>query len=102
GGRPLRRDGDVVVEMPPHVVGEMLLAPVGLPCAGDLEGVMVDERHASGAVAAVGAAQIGHEDAAGSAMHGVRAGVAGLGGEFLGFDRADDLRLARVWLGVEY
>ncbi len=101
-GRPLRRDGDVVVEVPPHVVGEVLLAPVRLPGAGDLEGVVVDQRHPSRAVAAVGAAQVGHEDAAGPAVHGVRAGVAGLGGELLGLDGADDLRLPRVGLGVEH
>jgi hypothetical protein len=56
--RPLRRDGDVVVEVPPHVVGEVLLAPVGLPRAGDLEGVVIEKRNPSRAVGAVGAAQV--------------------------------------------
>ena len=43
--------GDVVVQVPPHVVGEVLLAPVRLPGAGDLEGVVVDQRHPARAVA---------------------------------------------------
>jgi hypothetical protein len=100
--RPLRRDGDVLVEVPPHVVGEVLFAPVSLPRAGDLEGVVIDKCDPSRAVGAVGAAQVGHEDAAGAAMHRVRAGVAGLCGELLGLDCVDDLGLPRVGLRIEY
>ena len=48
-GGPFRGDRDVVVEVPPHVVGEALLAAVGLPGADDLEGVVVDAaRHRPG------------------------------------------------------
>jgi hypothetical protein len=54
-GRPLRRDRDVIVQVPPHVVREVLLAPVRLPRSGYLERVVIDERHASRAIGAVGA-----------------------------------------------
>src|SRR2546426_4703495 len=54
---PLRRDRDVVVQMPPYVVPEVLLAAIRLPRAGHLEGVVVDERNPSRAVRAVGAAK---------------------------------------------
>ena len=50
-GGPLRGDGHVVIQMPPEIVCQVLVAPVGLPGAGDLEGVVVDQRHAARAAA---------------------------------------------------
>ncbi len=99
--RPLRGHRDVLVQVPPDVVGEVLIAAVALPGAGDLEGVVVDQRHPAGPVAVAGGAEVRHEDAAGPAVDGVRARVAGLLGELLGLDRPDDVRLAGIGLGVE-
>ena len=79
----------------------MLLTPVGLPRAGDLEGVVVDQRHPSRTLA-VRAAQVGHEDPARPAVHRVRTRVARFGGKLIGLDGADDLRLQRVRLCVEH
>src|SRR5437764_12649739 len=83
GSGPLRGDRNVVVEVPPDVVSEVLLAAVCLPRARYLEGVVIDQRHTARALA-VGTPQVRHEDAAWSSMHGVRPGVAGLGGALLG------------------
>jgi hypothetical protein len=101
GRAPLGGDRDVVAEVPPDVVAEVHVAPVLLPGADHLEGVVVDERHAARAVGAVRASEVGHEDAAGPAVHGVRAGVAGLRGQLLRLDRAHEPRAARIVLRVE-
>jgi hypothetical protein len=71
--RPLGGHRHVVVQVPPDVVGEVLLAAVALPGAGDLERVVVDQRHAARAAAAVGGAQVRHEDASRAAVDRVRA-----------------------------
>ena len=55
--RPLRRQHRVVLQVPPHVVGEELRSAVQLPRSDDLERVVVDQRDAAGTVVAVGAAQ---------------------------------------------
>jgi hypothetical protein len=80
----------------------VLLAPVGFPRAHDLEGVVIDKCDPSRAIGAVGAAQVGHEDGAGAAMHRVWPGVAGLCRKLLGLDCVDDLRLPRVGLRIEH
>src|SRR5207302_2974959 len=64
--------------------------------------VVVAQRDPAWALASVGAAKVRHEDAPGSAMHGVRTGVAGLGGQLLGLDRANELWAPRVGLGIEH
>ena len=88
--------------MPPHVVGEELIAAVGLPAADHLERVMIQQRHSTGPVAAVGTTEIGHEDRVRAAVHGVGTGVTGLLGEFPRFDGPHDARGDRVGLGVEH
>jgi hypothetical protein len=70
--RPLGRDGDVVVQVPPDVVAEVLVSAVRFPTTGDLEGFVVDQRDAAGAIGAVCTAEIRHEDAAGAAVHRMR------------------------------
>jgi hypothetical protein len=99
---PLRGDDRVMVEVPPAVVAEELVAAIQLPRADDVERVVVQQRHAARAVVAVGVAQREHEDAAGPAVDGVGTGVAGLAGQLLGLDRADHPRVARVGLGVQH
>ena len=100
-GAPLRRDRDVVVDVPPHVVGEVLVAPVGLPLAGHLERVVVEQRHTAGALLAV-PAEAGDEQPAGAAVHGVRPGVAGPLAQLLRPENLGDLRGRGVGLGVEH
>ena len=98
---PLGGHRHVLVQVPPEVVGEVLVATVGLPGACDLERVVVDQRHAARPVTVVGRAEVRHEDAARSAVDGVRARVSGLLGELLRLDRAHDLWLPGIGLGVE-
>jgi hypothetical protein len=90
-----------VVDVPPHVVGQVLVAAVGLPLADHLERVVVEQRHAAGALLAV-AAEAGHEQPAGPAVHGVRPGVAGPLAELVGLEHLDDLRGRRVVLDVQH
>ena len=90
----------VVAEVPPAVVAERLRAAVHLPASERLEALVVHDEDAAGRVA-LRVAERGHVDAARSAMDGVRARVAGLGGQLLRLDHLDDLRGARIGLGVE-
>jgi len=87
--------------MPPDVVGETLVAAIGLPLPDDLERLLVEQCHAAGAVVAFATAEAGDEDRAWAAMHRVRAGVAGAFPEFLRPEDVHDLRAGRVVLGVE-
>jgi hypothetical protein len=98
---PLAGDHAVVAEVPPEVVGELLRAAVALPCALDLERVVVEDEDAAGTVA-IRVAEGVHVDAVRAAVHGVRAAVAGLLRDLLGLDRPDDSRLERVALRVQH
>jgi hypothetical protein len=60
-GRPLRGDHGVVVQVPPAVIAEVLLAPLLLPGSDDLEAVVVELGDPAGAVMAVGPAQVEQE-----------------------------------------
>jgi hypothetical protein len=102
GGGPLGGDHGVVVQVPPAVVGEVLVAAVVLPGADDVEGVVVQQGDPAGAVVAVGSAQVEHKDPPGAAVDGVGTGVAGLGGQLLSLDGPDQLGLAGVGLGVQH
>ena len=101
-GGPLGGDDGVVVQVPPAVVAEVLVAAVVLPGADDVEAVVVEQGDPAGAVVAVGPAQVEHEDAAGPAVDGVGPRVAGLGGQLLGGDLPDDRGVAGVGLGVQH
>src|SRR5216110_2554897 len=46
---PFRSHRDVLVQVPPDVVAEVLVAAIALPWPGHLERVVVDQRHANGA-----------------------------------------------------
>ena len=98
-GAPLGGDRHVVVDVPPHVIGQVLVAAVGLPLAGHVKGVVVQQRDAAGALLAA-AAQAGHEQPAGTAVHGVRPGVVRPLAQFLGPEHLGDHRAGRVGLGV--
>jgi hypothetical protein len=83
----------------PH--SEVMVAAIDLPLADDVERVVVEQRHPAGAFLAV-TAKAGNEEAAGAAVHGVRARVAGQLAQFLGSEHLDDLRRRGVFLGVQH
>ncbi len=100
GRAPFARHQGVVAEVPPDVVAQPLRPALHFPAAERLEALMIDHEDAARRLA-VHAAERSDIDAAGTAMHRVRPGVAGFLRDLLGFDDFDDLRLARVGLGVE-
>ena len=99
-GAPLAGDRDVLVEVPPGVVGQVLRAAVGLPGAQHVERGVVEQRDPARPVVAVRAAEARQEDPVRAAVQGVRARVAGVRGQLLGVDRLEQLRRARVGLRV--
>src|SRR5215216_5668477 len=99
---PFGGDDSVVVEVPPDVVGEELLAAVALPGPDDVEAVVVEQGDPAGAVVAVGPAEGGKEDGAGPAVDGVGPGVAGLGGQLLGWDLPDHRGGQGIGPGVQH
>src|SRR5882757_4096064 len=99
-GAPLAGDQRVALQVPPGVVGQVLRAPVGFPGAQHVEGVVVQQGDAAGAVIPVRPAEAGQEYAVRAAVQGVRAGVAGLAAQLVGGDCPDELGLGRVRLGV--
>ena len=89
---PLARDHHVMSDMPPEVIRELLRAPIDLPSAEGLEGVVVEKKYPAGA-AAIGRAEGAHVDSLRSAMHRVRPRVASFGVQVV---RLDDLRDAQT------
>ena len=103
GSAPLAGDQDVLVEVPPRVVGEVLRPAVGLPGALHRERVVVEQGDPARAVRVVERpADAGQEDAVGSAVQRVRAGVAGLLGQLGAGHGLHQVRRARVGLRVEH
>ena len=101
GVRPLGRDDHVVVDVPPDVVGQVLVAAVLLELAEHVEGGVVEQRDPAGALGAVAAAQAGHVQVAGAAVHRVRARVVGPLAQFLRAEHLHDLGRRRVLQRVE-
>ncbi len=97
---PLACDHRVVTEVPPEVVRQLLRSTILLPRSFDLECFGVEDEDAAGAVA-VGVAQRVDVDAIRPAVRGVRAAIAGLANDFLGFDHLDEARLPRVGRGIK-
>ena len=97
---PLACDHRVVTEVPPEVVRQLLRSTILLPRPFDLECFGVEDEDAAGAVA-VGVAQRVDVDAIRPAVRGVRAAIAGLANDFLGFDHLDEARLPRVGRGIK-
>lgn len=86
--------------MPEEVVGQELRATVDLPAAEDLEGVVVEEKNAAGA-AALGAAQGGDIAGVGTAVNGVKPGVAGPAGDLASRNDLHQARPTGIGLGVD-
>ena len=98
---PLRGDGDVLRDVPPEVVGQVLVAAVGSPTARAPRTSMWSSSATPPGPSSPSAAEAGHEDGPRAAVHGVRAGVAGPLAELLRAQHLHDRRLGRVVLGVE-
>jgi hypothetical protein len=95
---PFGADHVVARQVPPEIVVLVLLTAVHLVAAEDVEGLAIHDEDAGRAVGAIlaAAAQRGDIDALGAAMDRVRAGIAGLGEDLLGFDDLVDLGLQRL------
>ena len=98
---PFAGDRNVVAEMPPEVVGQVLRSAVDLPAAEHVDALMVEQKESAGTVA-VGSTQRAHIDRVGAAMNRMRPAVTGARGEFFGFDRLDDLRVARIGFRINH
>src|SRR5262249_35835295 len=97
---PFAGDHGIEAEMPPRVVAKLLRAAIDFPAAERLEPLVIHGKDAARRRCTL-ASEPSHIYAARSAKHGVRRRVAGLLGEVLRLDDLDDLRFARIGLGVE-
>ena len=100
GRPPLAREHCVVSQVPGEVVGQVLRTALLLPTALEVEGLVVEHEDPAGSAAVHGAERV-DVDAVGPAMHGMRRAVAGGGLHGVARDGADQLRPARVGLGVD-
>src|SRR5262249_42653750 len=98
---PLAGDHRVLGQVPPEVVGQILVATVGLPGAFDVERVVVNDEHAARTVA-VRRAERARVDAVWSAVDGVRTAIAGLARQLVGLDHLDQPWLAWIRLRVQH
>ncbi len=97
---PFARHEGVVAEMPPAIVGELLWAALNFPPPKRLETLLIQQKDPTRR-ATVGAAESRHVDAAGAAMHGVRARVAGPARYGLRFNGLDYDGFERIGLGIK-
>src|SRR5579872_251472 len=89
---PFAGNRNVVAQMPPEIVGEILRAAIHFPAAQHVEAFMIEEEQPSRTFA-LGSAKGANVDRVGAAMNGMRTAVAGACGEFFRFDYFDDLRI---------
>src|SRR6516162_8511070 len=82
---PLAGDHRVVAQMPPEVIGQLLRSSIDLPFPENIEALGVHDEDASRTLP-IGRSQCASVDPVGSAMYGVRCGVAGSRSEFLRLD----------------
>ena len=100
GRAPFARHQCVVAEMPPGIVSETLGPAIHFPAAEHVKCFGVHEEDAARRFA-LGVAERRDIDAVRSAMHRMRAAVAGGLDQLLRLDHPHDLRVFRVWLGVD-
>ncbi len=104
GKRPFGTDHIVARQVPPEIVMLVLVAPVDLVAADDVEAVAVHDENAGRARGAVLAAAPERRDinAVRPAMDGVRPRIAGLGEDLFGLDDLVNLRRRRAALHVHH
>ncbi len=100
GRAPLAGDYGVEAQVPPEIVGQLLRAAVQFPLAHDVEAVLIHHEDSAGTVA-VGRAEGARVNSLRPAMNRVRRGVAGARRQRFRLNHFDDLRLARIGLGVD-
>src|SRR5262249_33588943 len=96
---PFAGNRNVVAEMPPEIIGEILRTAVHFPAAQHVEAFMIEEEQPS-RTSTLGSAKGANVDRVGAAMNGMRTTIAGARGEFFWFDYLDDLRITRLRFGV--
>ena len=89
-----------MAEMPPDIVGEVLRTAVHLPLAAHVERLVVHEEDAARPFA-FAVAERGDVNAFGTAVYGVRPGIAGPLCHSLGLDHLHDLRVLGIGFGIE-
>src|SRR5215471_11712565 len=82
---PFAGDRDVVAEVPPEIVSEILRAAVHFPSAKHVKTFMIEQEQPSRTFP-LGRSQGTDVDGIGSAMYRMRTAVAGACGEFFRFD----------------
>src|ERR1700694_2780657 len=97
---PFAGDRDVVAEMPPEIVAEELGTAVDLPAAEHVKAFMVEQETSAGS-ATLGVAERAHVDGIGSAVNRMWPAVSRARRDLLRFDHLDQLRTARIGLGID-
>src|SRR5262249_54383489 len=100
GRAPFAADRNVVADVPPEVVGEVLRSAVDLPLSEDVETLVVEQEDAARSAAAA-RAHGGCVNGVGPTMKTGGAAGGGGAGQLPGFDHFDDLGRTRLGLGVE-
>src|SRR5262249_26716675 len=100
GCAPFAGNHRVVAEMPPRVITELLRSAVDLPAAKGLETLVIHDEDAAGRLAVL-VSEGRDVDAPGSAVDGMRTGIAGLVRKLCRLDDLDDFRRPRIGFGVE-
>src|SRR5215213_739757 len=97
---PLDADHGVKGQVPPEMVGKRLRTASYLPAPQGLNGLVIHDEDTPRPVAVRGT-QRAYVEAVGAAVDGVRAAVARALVQLLGLYHLHDLRLRRIWLGVD-
>src|ERR1700719_943392 len=79
---PFAGDRDVVAEMPPKIVREILRPAIDFPSPEHVEALVIEQEYSAGTVAS-GCSESAHVDCVGSTMDRMRAAVAGARRDFL-------------------
>src|SRR5215831_7811736 len=99
-GAPFAGDQGIVAEVPPGIVGEVLLPAVDLPLAAYVERLVIHQEYSTRTLA-LAVSQGRDIDAFRPAVDRVRPGIASLVSDLVRLDHLDDLGGPRVGLGVE-
>jgi hypothetical protein len=100
GCAPLATDHGVVTQVPPEIVGKVLVSPVFLPLALDLKILVVHQEYTTRPVSVRGAQSI-DIDGVGATMDGVRPAVFGLAEDLFWLNGLHNPGVAWVRLGID-
>jgi hypothetical protein len=97
---PLTGNRDVVPEVPPEIIGEVLRSTIDFPSPQHVKAFMVEQEDSAGSIAR-GVAERADVDRVRPTVDGVRATVAGPLEYLLRLDHAHNTRIARVGFRIE-